>query len=570
MDRYKVIKIVGDGAYGSVYKALNTTTGEVVAIKKMKKKFTSWEECMSLREIKSLRKLNHPNIVKLKEVIRVNDELNFVFEFLEQNTYQLIKDRAVPLSEDKIKSLMYQALQGLAYMHRHGFFHRDMKPENLMVQGDLLKIADFGLAREIRSRPPFTDYVSTRWYRAPEILLHCTNYNSPIDIFALGAIMAEFYMMRPLFPGSNEHDQIFKICSVLGTPSPQSWPEGYRLASRIGFTFPSFAPVPLDKIIPQASSDAIDIMMQMMRFDSQKRPTAADCLHHPYFFDIAASAGPTKEPPAASPADSAAVGYRVSKYNKSRGRWMPEEVANNKAAGARAEAGAGAGIGAGLGESPPPIGGRDSGRGQRREELSSRENKPQSRKKSRMKSRSKDVFDQKDVLPSYKPALPSFQPRAKEPLPLPDETENMNSIGNVGRAPAPHFAPPQNNSGIHNLLQEKKKPLLGIGFPTFQQNKYIALGTQKRMEDLGPSVIHNKPNSRLLYEGPNNMFKLPTLQNAFQKPDLPSFKGGEGLPKMQPMRALPMHSILGQASYAALSIQPKYMYGMGAAPKLNY
>ena len=95
---------------------------------------------------------------------------------------------------------------GLAYMHKHGFFHRDLKPENLLVKGDSVKIADFGLAREIRSRPPFTDYVSTRWYRAPEILLRSTNYNSPVDMFACGAIMAELYLLRPLFPGNNETD----------------------------------------------------------------------------------------------------------------------------------------------------------------------------------------------------------------------------------------------------------------------------------------------------------------------------------------------------------------------------
>ncbi len=286
MERYKILKVVGDGAYGSVYKALNRNTGEVVAIKKMKKKFTSWEECMSLREIKSLRKLAHPNIVKLKEVIRANDDLHFVFEFVEQNVYQLTRDKPEAMTNGLVKSIIYQTLSGLAYMHRNGFFHRDMKPENLLVQSGLVKIADFGLAREIRSKPPFTDYVSTRWYRAPEILMRSTTYNSPVDIFALGAIMAELYLLRPLFPGSNEHDQMAKVCSVLGTPTPQSWPEGYRLASRIGFVFPNFAPVNLQKLIPNAPGDAIDLMQQMMRFDGQKRPTASECLEHPYFYDV--------------------------------------------------------------------------------------------------------------------------------------------------------------------------------------------------------------------------------------------------------------------------------------------
>ena len=123
MDRYKIIKTVGDGTYGSVVKAVNKKTGEVVAIKKMKKKFYSWEECMALREIKSLRKLNHPQIVKLKEVIRVNDDLYFVFEYMEQNVYQLIKDRTEPLPENQLKSTIYQTLKGLEYMHKHGFMH---------------------------------------------------------------------------------------------------------------------------------------------------------------------------------------------------------------------------------------------------------------------------------------------------------------------------------------------------------------------------------------------------------------------------------------------------------------
>lgn len=115
---------------------------------------------------------------------------------------------------------MYQIMLGLNYMHKHGFFHRDLKPENLLCNGpDVIKIADFGLARETRSRPPYTDYVSTRWYRAPEVLLRATNYSSPIDLWAVGCIMVEIYSLQPLFPGRSEIDQIFRICSILGTPS---------------------------------------------------------------------------------------------------------------------------------------------------------------------------------------------------------------------------------------------------------------------------------------------------------------------------------------------------------------
>lgn len=246
-----MLKTIGDGTYGSVLKAVNAK-GEVVAIKKMKKKFYSWEECIKLREVRSLKKLNHPNIVKLREVIRENDELFFVFEYLEKNIYQMTKERKKFLPEQKIRNIMWQVFQGLAYMHKMGFFHRDMKPENLLMTDDVVKLADFGLAREIRSRPPFTDYVSTRWYRAPEVLLRSTNYNSPIDVWACGSIMAELYTFRPLFPGSSEPDEIYKICSVLGTPTMKTWPEGQKLAAAMNFKFPRFVKTPLSQLIPNA------------------------------------------------------------------------------------------------------------------------------------------------------------------------------------------------------------------------------------------------------------------------------------------------------------------------------
>ncbi|XP_075001315.1 serine/threonine-protein kinase ICK isoform X3 [Calonectris borealis] len=219
MNRYTTIRQLGDGTYGSVLLGRSIESGELIAIKKMKRKFYSWEECMNLREVKSLKKLNHANVVKLKEVIRENDHLYFVFEYMKENLYQLMKERNKLFPESTVRNIMYQILQGLAFIHKHGFFHRDLKPENLLCMGpELVKIADFGLAREIRSRPPYTDYVSTRWYRAPEVLLRSTSYSSPIDIWAVGCIMAEVYTLRPLFPGASEIDTIFKICQVLGTP----------------------------------------------------------------------------------------------------------------------------------------------------------------------------------------------------------------------------------------------------------------------------------------------------------------------------------------------------------------
>jgi protein kinase len=283
MNRYKVTKQLGDGTYGSVLKAVNRASGEIVAVKKMKKKFYSWDECMQLREIKSLKRLNHPNIVKLKEVIRENDELFFVFEFMEGNLYEVCKKRDRHFPEQQVRNMMYQIFQGIAFMHRNGFFHRDIKPENMLVKGDVIKIADFGLAREIRSKPPFTDYVSTRWYRAPEVLLRSDNYNSPIDIWACGGILAELFTLRPLFPGSSEADEIYKICAILGTPNTTNWNDGLRLAGQMQFRFPQFVSTPLSQVLPNVSNEGIELLTDLMKWDPNKRPTASQSLQYAFF-----------------------------------------------------------------------------------------------------------------------------------------------------------------------------------------------------------------------------------------------------------------------------------------------
>ena len=281
MEKYQNIKSIGSGSFASVVKAINKNTNEVVAIKKMNQKFLSWDQCLQLREIQALKKLKHDNLMKLKEVIKVEETLYLVFEYCDENLYQYyqnIKDKGQTMSEDQIRDIIYQSLLGLSFMHKHGFFHRDMKPENILIQTankhNIIKIGDLGLAREIRSRPPYTEYVSTRWYRAPEILLHSTNYNSPVDIFAMGCIMAELFVGTPLFTGSSEIDQLNKICQVLGTPSQQNWTEGYRLASQTGYNFPQYSVVNWNQIIPNASENAINLIQEMIRFDPQKRPSA--------------------------------------------------------------------------------------------------------------------------------------------------------------------------------------------------------------------------------------------------------------------------------------------------------
>ncbi|KAH7445468.1 hypothetical protein KP509_01G010600 [Ceratopteris richardii] len=283
MHRYKVIKLLGDGTYGSVWKALNIHDNEVVAIKKMKRKYYSWEECMNLREVKSLQKLDHPHIIRLKEVVRENNELFLIFEHMELNLYQVMKEYNAPIPESRIRNWCFQIFQALENMHSNGYFHRDLKPENLLVSGDLVKIADFGLAREVDSKPPYTDYVSTRWYRAPEVLLQSQCYGPAIDMWAMGAIMAELFSLQPLFPGESELDEIYKICSVIGSPNYQTWAQGLDLAASMNLQFPKFSKADFLSLLPNASTDAINLILALCSWDPEKRPSASEVLQHPFF-----------------------------------------------------------------------------------------------------------------------------------------------------------------------------------------------------------------------------------------------------------------------------------------------
>ena len=296
MEDYEILERIGGGTFADVYKAKEKTTNELVAIKILKKKYKKWEDCLELRECKSLQKLSDDslsnekglnNIVKLKRIIFIKKtcSLNLVFEYMKQDLLELMKSKEPNhLTESEIKDIIYQTLLGLAHMHKYGFFHRDMKPENLLINEKIVKIADFGLAREIRSIPPYTEYVSTRYYRAPECILKSNNYNSPVDIWAVGCIMAEMYLHpKPLFYGQNEKEVLNKICSILGTPNHEIWLEGIQQANLIGIKFPNNAGTDLSNIIQNASPKAIDIMKQMLHWDPNHRPTAANLLLHPFF-----------------------------------------------------------------------------------------------------------------------------------------------------------------------------------------------------------------------------------------------------------------------------------------------
>ena len=295
MNKYEIIKGIGDGTFGNVYEAINKITKEKVAIKKLKQKIDSWEKCMNQNEVYFLRKLNHPNIIKLLEVIKEkNDNISLVFEYCDFNLYELIKShkkKQTSIPETQIRNIIYSITLGLSHIHSNNIMHRDLKPENILVCGNEIKIADFGTAREIpkynqyNEMNPLTDYICTRWYRAPECILKSNNYNEKVDIWALGCIMAELYNLRPLFPGKSEFDQIETIFKILGTSKFMEWNTGMELINKLGMIPPQYSGVNFKNLFSDISEDALNFMELIFQYDENKRPSAEELLNHPYLIN---------------------------------------------------------------------------------------------------------------------------------------------------------------------------------------------------------------------------------------------------------------------------------------------
>ena len=291
MNKYKILKLIGDGTYGTVYKGLNTETNSYVAIKILKKNFSNFNECLQLNEIKILKELNHENIIKLLEVIREeNNKVSLIFEYLDENLNDFInkyEEKKEKIPEQTIKNILHQILEGLNYLHSQGIIHRDLKPDNILLDltNKKVKIADFGTAKKILndSNEILTDYICTRWYRAPECVLKSVKYNEKIDIWAFGCILCELYNLEPIFPGESEFDQLEKITKILGTPSINSWPEGHKLIKKLEINFPKHSKKNLNDIIKNINEFGINMIENIFQYDYNNRPSAKELLDYIYF-----------------------------------------------------------------------------------------------------------------------------------------------------------------------------------------------------------------------------------------------------------------------------------------------
>ncbi|KAM3694292.1 hypothetical protein ACB098_07G045100 [Castanea mollissima] len=298
-DRYLKREVLGEGTYGVVYKAIDTKTGQTVAIKKIR-------------------------LGKQKE----GGNLHLVFEFMETDLEAVIRDRNIFLSPADIKSYLQMTLKGLAICHKKWVLHRDMKPNNLLIGSNgQLKLADFGLARIFGSPDrKFTHQVFARWYRAPELLFGTKQYGSGVDVWAAACIFAELLLRRPFLQGSSDIDQLGKIFAAFGTPTPSQWPDMVYLPDYVEY---QYVPSPtLRSLFPMASDDALDLLSKMFTYDPKSRISVQQALEHRYFSSAPPPTNPDKLPRPAPKRESRASDSHdgptvLSPPRKSR-RVMPE------------------------------------------------------------------------------------------------------------------------------------------------------------------------------------------------------------------------------------------------------
>jgi len=272
-----------------VFKGKNRQTGELVALKEIHLDSEEGTPSTAIREISLMKELKHENIVWLHDVVHTENKLMLVFEYMDKDLKKYMDtqgDRGA-LKPATIKSFMYQLLKGIAFCHENRVLHRDLKPQNLLINTrGQLKLADFGLARAFGIPVnTFSNEVVTLWYRAPDVLLGSRQYNTSIDIWSAGCIMAEMFSGRPLFPGTGNEDQLQKIFRLMGTPSERSWP-GISAFPEYKPNFTVYVTQDLRHILPQMDPLALQLLMSMLVLRPDGRVSAADALQHPYFNDL--------------------------------------------------------------------------------------------------------------------------------------------------------------------------------------------------------------------------------------------------------------------------------------------
>jgi len=290
LEDFSKLEKIGEGTYGIVYKGQHKPTGRLVAMKKIRLEHE--EEGVpstAIREISLLKELQHPNIVKLEDIIMAEKRLYLIFEFLSMD----LKKYLDSISPDKymekklVKSYLYQITEGMCFCHKRRILHRDLKPQNLLIDSKgVIKLADFGLARAVGIPVRvYTHEVVTLWYRAPEVLLGSQRYSMPVDIWSIGCIFAEMASKKPLFHGDSEIDQLFRVFRILGTPTEENW-KGVTELPDYKPSFPKWKPCKLSSVTKNIDADGLDLLQQMLIYDPAHRITAKKIMEHEYFANL--------------------------------------------------------------------------------------------------------------------------------------------------------------------------------------------------------------------------------------------------------------------------------------------
>ncbi|CAM8921973.1 unnamed protein product [Rhodiola kirilowii] len=303
---FEKLEQIGEGTYGQVFKAREIATGEIVALKRIlinKDKESEEFPITAIREIMILKKLNHPNVIKLKEIVlstspeddnkgetdhenRYRGNIYLVYEYMDHDLTGLSNRPGQQFTVPQIKCYMKQLLTGLQYCHLNRVLHRDIKGSNLLINNEgILKLADFGLARSLANERDIhlTNLVVTLWYRPPELLLGATKYGPAVDMWSVGCIFAELLYGRQLLPGKTEPDQINKIYELCGAPDEVNWPGVSELPRYRKLRVSRHRQRRLREVFSQFDRHAVDLLDKMLTLDPAQRISAADALNAEYF-----------------------------------------------------------------------------------------------------------------------------------------------------------------------------------------------------------------------------------------------------------------------------------------------
>ncbi|XP_061921807.1 cyclin-dependent kinase-like 2 isoform X2 [Entelurus aequoreus] len=289
MERYEFLGLVGKGSYGTVLKCRHRISGRLVAIKK----FLDSDEDIAVRkiaqrEIQLLRKLHHDNLVNLLDVWQRRRHWYLVFEFVERTLLDYLEQNILGLDLNTCRQCFFQVLRGVAFCHQQNVIHRDIKPENVLIsRGGVVKLCDFGLARTVASPTrgtAYTDYVATRWYRAPELLVGDTKYSKPVDVWAAGCLLVEMLTGQPLFPGDSDLDQIYHIVRLFDDLTAHHQELFHKNPTFSGVSLPEhFSRMPLEQHFPLVSSKALNLAQECLQMDPEKRARCSELLGHSVF-----------------------------------------------------------------------------------------------------------------------------------------------------------------------------------------------------------------------------------------------------------------------------------------------